>query len=247
MNINWHLIRSHNNSQNNGFEELVCQLAREEEIPNRKSFIRLGTPDGGVEAYWVLENGEEHGWQAKYFTTKLENSQWNQLNDSFKTALEKHPKLSKYYIAIPLDRSDPRIDRQKWFMDKWISKIAEWKKFANECGRIIDFEYWGTFELSHRLSLEKHAGRRYYWFGDAEFSNNWFEEQINRNIKNLGTRYIPEYHFNLPITKDLLGISCDPNFTKEFHKCLDGIKENIVRPLNITSVIYQNFRLNMRI
>lgn len=224
MNINWHLIRSHNNSQNNGFEELVCQLAREEEIPNRKSFIRLGTPDGGVEAYWVLENGEEHGWQAKYFTTKLENSQWNQLNDSFKTALEKHPKLSKYYIAIPLDRSDPRIDRQKWFMDKWISKIAEWKKFANECGRIIDFEYWGTFELSHRLSLEKHAGRRYYWFGDAEFSNNWFEEQINRNIKNLGTRYIPEYHFNLPITKDLLGISCDPNFTKEFHKCLDGIK-----------------------
>jgi hypothetical protein len=53
--LNWLNIRSYNNSQNNAFEELVCQLAREEKIQNKASFIRVGAPDGGVEAYCILE------------------------------------------------------------------------------------------------------------------------------------------------------------------------------------------------
>lgn len=35
MPIEWNNIRSLKNSQNNAFEELVCQLAREEEITDR--------------------------------------------------------------------------------------------------------------------------------------------------------------------------------------------------------------------
>ncbi len=58
-NFNWKNIISHNNSQNNAFEELVCQLAREEKIQSKKSFLRIGTPDGGVEGYWPLDNGDE--------------------------------------------------------------------------------------------------------------------------------------------------------------------------------------------
>ena len=34
-----------NGSQNDGFEELVCQLANKELIPNKKQFIRNGKPD----------------------------------------------------------------------------------------------------------------------------------------------------------------------------------------------------------
>lgn len=34
--INWHNIRSINNSTNDGFEEFVCQLARKENVPNKK-------------------------------------------------------------------------------------------------------------------------------------------------------------------------------------------------------------------
>jgi len=71
-NFNWRSIRSYNNSQNNAFEELVCQLA-EEEIRNKKSFLRVGTPDGGVEAYYILDNDDEYGWQAKYFFSMAAN------------------------------------------------------------------------------------------------------------------------------------------------------------------------------
>ena len=83
--FNWHNIRSFNTSQNNAFEELVCQLAREEDIEGKKSFYRVGTPDGGVEAYCVLESGDEYGWQAKFFDA-VSDSQWGQIEDSFKTS-----------------------------------------------------------------------------------------------------------------------------------------------------------------
>lgn len=44
-------------SLNEGFEELVCQLAHRMEVPGGKRFVRNGRPDGGAECYWVLEGG----------------------------------------------------------------------------------------------------------------------------------------------------------------------------------------------
>lgn len=149
--IHWPDIRPLNSSQNNAFEELVCQLAREEEIKNKKSFYRIAAPDGGVEAYCVLSNGDEFGWQAKYFFS-VGSSQWTQIEKSFKTALEKHPKLIKYYICLPLDRQDPRLSDKKSFMDKWEEKTQKWVEYAANQGRKISFEYWGSSELISRLS-----------------------------------------------------------------------------------------------
>ena len=173
-NFNWKNIISYNNSQNNAFEELVCQLAREEKIESKKSFLRIGTPDGGVEAYWTLDKGDEYGWQAKYFFS-MGNSQWRQIGESFKKAFETHPKLVKYYICLPIDRQDPRVPKQKWFMDKWEAKIDGWRRYAQENGRNVEFKYWGSSELLARLSREKHTGRTYFWFNQEEFSNQWFK------------------------------------------------------------------------
>ena len=47
-----------NGSQNDGFEELVCQLANKEPITGRIAYYRNGKPDGGVECYCVLEDGK---------------------------------------------------------------------------------------------------------------------------------------------------------------------------------------------
>lgn len=38
--MNWKNIRVYNNSQNNAFEELVCQLARQEKTSGYKRFVR---------------------------------------------------------------------------------------------------------------------------------------------------------------------------------------------------------------
>ena len=81
-NLNWNDIRPINNSLNDGFEELVCQLARIENIDKVRSFIRKGKPDAGVECFYILESGEEIAWQAKFFTNSFESSQWNQIDKS---------------------------------------------------------------------------------------------------------------------------------------------------------------------
>ncbi len=198
MSIDWQNIKSFNNSQNNAFEELVCQMAREESISDKKDFYRIAAPDGGVEAYCVLINGEEYGWQAKYFSS-MGSSQWSQVKKSFKTALKTHPNLTKYYICIPLDRQDPRCGNKMWFMDEWNKKTQEWFDYAKAQGRNIAFEYWGSSELIHRLSEKKHAGRKLFWFSKEEFSDEWFQSHIESSIKNLGHRYTPELNFELDI------------------------------------------------
>ena len=100
-NLNWNDIRPINNSLNEGFEELVCQLAKLEKIEGAVRFIRNGKPDAGVECYWILDNEVEIGWQAKFFINSFDAAQWRQIDNSVKVTLEKHPKLKKYIIALP--------------------------------------------------------------------------------------------------------------------------------------------------
>jgi DNA replication protein DnaC len=228
MTLRWQDIKSFNNSQNNAFEELVCQLARDESIEDRKEFYRVAAPDGGVEAYCVLENGDEYGWQAKYFSS-MGTSQWSQLEESFKTALNKHPKLEKYFICIPLDRQDPRREQQIWFMDRWNEKTKTWADYAKSQGRDIIFEYWGSSELIHRLSQEKHAGRKLFWFAQDDFSDSWFESQVNTSIENLGQRYTPELNIELEIVKYFDAISKNDTYRnivkQKFHELILSVNK----------------------
>jgi hypothetical protein len=230
MTLRWQDIKSFNNSQNNAFEELICQLAREESVEDRKEFYRVAAPDGGVEAYCVLENGDEYGWQAQYFFS-MGTSQWNQIEESFKTALETHPRLTKYFICIPLDRQDPRRKQQSWFMDRWNEKIKAWANYAKSQGRDIIFEYWGSSELIHRLSQEKHAGRKLFWFSQDDFSDSWFESQVETSIDNLGKRYTQELNIELEIAKYFDAISKNDTYREivrqKFHELMLSVNKAV--------------------
>ncbi|MBQ5429892.1 MAG: hypothetical protein IIU35_05800, partial [Neisseriaceae bacterium] len=85
MSIRWENIKPLNGSQNNAFEELVCQLAHQE-CKSLGKFIRISAPDGGIEAMCKLPDGSIHGWQAKYFLRSFSSSQWQQIENSFKEA-----------------------------------------------------------------------------------------------------------------------------------------------------------------
>ena len=106
MNINWNNIRPINGDQKEGFEEFISQLARKENIPNKQRFIRKGKPDAGVECYWILNDSTEWAWQAKYFTSSLGDSQWNQLDSSVKTIIEipsrntSHPTILLIFLLL---------------------------------------------------------------------------------------------------------------------------------------------------
>ena len=209
MSLNWNNLRPWDGSQRSAFEELCCQLADSEDMLEGEKFIRKGAPDAGVECYWKLANNDEHGWQAKFFTSPPNDSQWKQIDDSVNTALKKHPKLTKYIICLPIDRQDPRVDNQNWFMDKWNQHEEKWEQWAIQKGMNVEFLYWGQHEIGTRLALDKHSGRRFFWFNEEYLSQKWLELNLAIAIKNAGPRYTPELNVDVPISKifDFLGRS----------------------------------------
>ena len=145
MTLDWKGIRPLNGRKDKGFEELCSQLARAES-PSGSKFVRKGTPDAGVECYAVLSNGSEWGWQSKY-VDRLEDSQWAQIGRSVKTALEKHPRLVRYFVCVPADRADARVEGRKSALERWEDHVTTWKAWAADRQMTVDFIYWGSHEL----------------------------------------------------------------------------------------------------
>lgn len=223
MSINWNNIRPLENSQNEAFEELVCQLARKEEILNKKIFIRKGKPDAGVECFWILNNSEEFAWQAKFFTSSLDENQWVQIDKSVTTVLEKHPNLRKYYIAIPNDPSDARINGQTSMLDKWNNRVIKWESWAATKGLTVEFIPWWSSDLIGKLQRPENVGLTYFWFNKEEFTDEWFKEQTELSIIDLGKRYTPKINVKLKIVQIFNGISRDNNFKIQIEDLVDDL------------------------
>lgn len=201
VNIDWNAIRPLNGSRANGFEELCAQLARAES-PAGSRFERKGPPDAGVECYAVLGDDSEWGWQAKYFDG-FRDSQWSQLDDSVKTALEKHPRLVRYFVCVPLDRSDPRISDRRFAKDRWNDHVQKWAGWTSARNMTVEFIYWGSHELLERLVRPQHVGRVRFWFDVRGFDEAWFTARLDEALKTAGPRYTPEIHVDLPIAAEL--------------------------------------------
>ena len=214
QNIDFSQIQSHNGSQSRGFEELVCQLANLSKPENAKEFIRKDGAggDAGVECYWKLQDGSEHAWQAKYFLKPLGSSQWNQISRSVKSALSKHPDLTKYYVCLPKDRNDSRrsstTGRQITSeLDKWNQHVEKWKAIAATKSMQVEFEYWGEHEILLMLQRDTSdfAGIAKYWFGTPipyptdilpyrDFPKELVDEKIKDETDTLRkSRFFPEF------------------------------------------------------
>lgn len=223
-NIDWNTLRSLDGSQRTAFEELCCQLAAYEPTPIGSQFLRVGAPDAGVECYWLLPQGDEQGWQAKFFTSPPKTKQWEEVDESVKTALEKHPRLVKYTVCFPLDRQDPRRDGEQWFMDHWNRQVEKWKRWAEARGMAVEFEYWGEHELLTRLSLEEHRGRFFFWFHQELFSTRWFHERLDEAIVDAGPRYTPELNVDLPIARLFDGLGRTAAFFERLNALITDVK-----------------------
>ena len=197
MTLDWNSIRPLNGGRDKGFEELCAQIARAER-PSGSMFVRKGTPDAGVECYAVLRDGNEWGWQSKYFH-KLGDSQWSQIDRSIRTALEKHPKLVRYFVCVPVDRADARIEGRKSAKERWDDHVTKWSSWAADLGMTVEFVYWGSHELLERLARPVHIGRLRFWFDVRRFDAAWFTARLDEAVDTAGPRYTPEIHVDLPI------------------------------------------------
>ena len=202
MNLNWNSIRTLNGSQSNAFEELCVQLARTE-TPSDAEFIRKGARDAGVECFCKLQDGNEWGWQAKYFTASPTSAQWRQLDKSIKRALDKHSALVRYFVCIPVDRPDARIEGQQSTMQRWETHVAKWKRWAQERCMNVEFVWWGSSELLDQLTQPIYANRVFSWFDIRYFDDSWFGSRLGQAIAAAGARFTPELHVDVPIVHKL--------------------------------------------
>ena len=197
VNVDWRSIRALNGGRDKGFEEFCAQLARSE-VAGRARFIRKGSPDAGVECYAILGNGSECAWQAKYFLS-LGHSQWPQIDQSVRRALEKHPRLTRYVVCLPMDLPDARVAGQESALAKWDAHVEKWVGWVSERGMTVEFAYWGSSELLERLSSPEHIGRLRFWFDTTGFDDDWFARRFEEARATAGPRYTPEVHVDLPI------------------------------------------------
>ena len=199
--IDWDAIRPHDGTKARGFQQLCIELAMGEKSEDAE-FFTPGDPDGGVDCYEVFEDGSEWGWQAKYFDSPGD-SQFSQMDESVRTALDKHPNLVRYIICMPLNLADPRIKGRTYAQDRWNQHVAKWTRWAEEEGMDIEFKLWGKSRLVFLLTQDKHAARRFYWFNDKVFDQKWFEARLKEAIDTADDRYTPDLHVDVSIAEQL--------------------------------------------
>jgi hypothetical protein len=230
LDINFHTIRPFSNSKNLGFEELCCQLAHCESYPDDAIFTRRGTPDQGIECLWTLSDGTLQVWQAKYFF-ELGDSQWANIDESVKTAIAEHPKLKKYTLCLPKDRSTSG-EGKKWSqMQRWNARVTKWNKWAAEVSLEIDFCYWGSHELTLRLTKDEQAGRRYYWFSQQVFSAQWIKEHVQETEKRAGPRFSTELNVGTNAGQIFDALARTPDFLDRLRSSFHDVRASWRRGL----------------
>lgn len=221
--LDFRIIRPHLGSQHSGFEEFCCQLAALE--ASGLPFHRKGAgADAGVECYRTEANGEETGWQAKYFL-EFGSSQVSQLTESFANALKLHPKLTKYVVCLPINLSDGRVGKRMSQKQRWIDWLARCATVA--APRIVEIELWGAFQLGERCGRDDplYSGRSAYWFGGTQFGMDWLRDRFDVARAALGERYAPELNVELPIRRALAAFVRDPSFVRQVDGWADRLDE----------------------
>ena len=203
--IDFQEIRPHEGDKRKGFEELVCQLARREKDLGAGEFRRVegAGGEGGVEAYWIFKDGTEHGYQAKYFLA-TKHIDWSQIDKSVKAALDQHPDLTKYVIAIACDLTDRsgKKGRGKFGWQHWAVYKSKWEKWACDKGMTIKFIHWTKSEITDRLVANTaNRGLVLYWFNAELFDEAWFKNLFERAKADLGERFQPEDHVEVDLAR----------------------------------------------
>lgn len=214
LSLDFKRIREHRGTQNGGFEELCCQLAALEDPAVGSRFIRKGPgADQGLECYRAYADGHEIGWQAKYFINGFGDGQVEDLADSLKRALAAHPQLTKFVVCLPIDLRDNQSGKKA----SEVQRYERWRKKSIEAiateGRAIEIELWSAASIGERLGRDDpaYSGRARYWFDVVTLSSAWFRHQLDVQRHNLGERYTPDSHVELPIQQALQAVARNPN------------------------------------
>ena len=206
LNSGFDAIRPWRGSTARGFEELCYQLFKSD-APSGSRAIRTGNPDGGVEWYATLPDGTEWGWQAKHVHDV--DSMLSGMTQSVRAVVRDRPKLTKLIFLISSDLgTSSGGGRRKSQRQKYEDKVEFWRRSV-EGAAYLDFQLIQESDILSRLVLPEHQGRRWFWWGNTEFTDAWLSQKLKEQIDVAGERYRPDLQVDLPIEDDLDALGFD--------------------------------------
>ena len=178
------------------FEDFCYVIARRE-YEKTGRFINIDDSAGGdgVEFYLKLPDGDEWGWQAKFFhpDKKLSSSRKNQIKKSLKTAIKKHENLKKWFLCTPQPFSPTG---NTWFDEELIEEIPDDKD--------IELIHWEEGYFHSILSDPSKNGILNYFFGIFEFNLDFFRNNFEEIRELIGRKYLPDLHSNPEVENCIL-------------------------------------------
>ncbi|MGB3535970.1 MAG: hypothetical protein WBA13_20950 [Microcoleaceae cyanobacterium] len=234
-------IRPYGSGRTDAFEELCCQIFHRLhkisisnfQLPQDSQFQRFrgAGGDGGVEALWILPNGDKWGLQSKYFERdKLETSQFNQMKESLETAVKNHPELIRYIYCIPFDPTGKKAEGKRG--KSQTEKLEEWKnkQLTNlESNNInLSIEFWTESVLrDYLLAVDSGGGLRRYWFDNQVMTTDWLYKRLNDAKVQAGPRYSPQLSVNIPAFYALESFANHDAWKKRINQYLEELNKNI--------------------
>ena len=217
--VRWAKLETSQNNKPHSFEELCYQIAKglHEEM---ESFIRVDDSGGGdgVEFYMTLPNGDQWGWQAKFYhpNKRLNNSRKQSIKESLKRACEKHPRLKKWVLCTPTNFTPTE---QNWFKNTLLESIPE--------NMNVEIEHWGDSDFNNWLSEPRFSGKLYYFFGELELDIDWFKKQLNKQMAGVGDKFDSSLHTETNVDAEIHALLGDKAFVDQITEWIKKLEEEL--------------------
>lgn len=211
--LSFRSLRPWEGSQDRAFEELSYQLLKED-APDGSTVVRTGNPDGGVEWYADLPNGDQWGWQAK--NVQGIDALLTAMTKSVEQVAAERKRLVRltFVVSTNLATGTSRNNRKSQ-RQKYDDKINAWKKSITGADR-ISFDLVQESDLLDRLSQPEHRGRQWFWWTRPTFGDGWLEAFYEQQAEVAGDKYRPDLNVDLPISEDLKGLGLSQPLMAEF-------------------------------
>jgi hypothetical protein len=210
-NVNWKTFESkYNKREQWAFENMAHWLFCDE----------MGCPIGlfryknqaGIETEPIEKGRKFYGFQAKYYAPSTINK--SDIIDSIQKAKTKNTHLNIILLYVKEFSESSKKDKKKPQYQTDIEQAAQ------NVG--IEIEWRVPSNVEYQLSQPQNKWVFDIFFGDNGLTPDFFNNQVDKQIANLGPRFNKKLNFELPIARIFDNLAHNELFHKRFIKFIDN-------------------------
>lgn len=207
--VDWSKLQPYHHTQERSFEELCYQIAKGL-YGSEGTFTSVDDTGGGdgVEFYLTLPNGDDWGWQAKFYNPEPRLSVRNRkqsIKDSLEESCKKHLNLKKWILCTPTNFTTAE---QAWFKNTLLKCVPD--------GMQVKLEHWQESDFLDWLSQPRFSGKRHYFFGELVLTLDWCQIQLEKQLKTIGDKFNPLLHTESDVDDAIHQFLGDAAFIENF-------------------------------